>query len=198
MGDVKNWLRDYLWYIIVGAISLLILLIFPFIGSSIELGWAFPETSSGWFLYVFTKVAVTALNLIILYAFRQQAKLNVRDDPNYKQANELYNKSSNRKHKARDPATYLRKTYITRGISCAVSTVAGLIALGPAILVFDYVALISYFIVILIGVLTGLLAMKSDEVYWTTEYLMSAQEHIKEEKICQTSQDSQTPTPPLQ
>ena len=175
MNDkVKEALRNNLYYVIIGVLSLVVLIVFPFLRSDFEAGWNFPTTSAGWFLFWFEKITVTGINLTIFTAFKKQGKLNIVEHPKYKEAQELMNKVKCKQYKPLSPAQYQARSYGKKGTTLILTTVFSLIAITRMILKFDYLALISYGVTILLGIIFGIFAMKSDEVYWTSDYYFYA------------------------
>ena len=175
MNDkVKEALRNNLYYVIIGVLSLLVLIVFPFLRSDFEAGWNFPTTSAGWFLFWFEKITVTGINLTIFTAFKKQGKLNILENEMYKKAQELMNKVKTKAYKPLSPLQYQAKSYGKKGTTLILTTVFSLVAITRMILKFDYLALISYGVTILLGIIFGIFAMKSDEVYWTNDYYFYA------------------------
>lgn len=175
MNDkVKEVLRNNLYYVIIGVLSLLVLVVFPFLRSDFEAGWNFPTTSAGWFLFWFEKITVTGINLTIFTAFKKQGKLNIIENEMYKKAQELMNKVKSKAYKPLSPLQYQARSYGKKGTTLILTTVFSLIAITRMILKFDYLALISYGVTILLGIIFGIFAMKSDEVYWTNDYYFYA------------------------
>lgn len=175
MNDkVKEVLRNNLYYVIIGVLSLLVLIVFPFLRSDFEAGWCFPTTSAGWFLFWFEKITVTGINLTIFTAFKKQGKLNILENEMYKKAQELMNKVKTKAYKPLSPLQYQARSYGKKGTTLILTTVFSLIAITRMLLKFDYLALISYGVTILLGIIFGIFAMKSDEVYWTNDYYFYA------------------------
>lgn len=175
MNDkVKEVLRNNLYYVIIGVLSLLVLVVFPFLRSDFEAGWNFPTTSAGWFLFWFEKITVTGINLTIFTAFKKQGKLNILENEMYKKAQELMNKVKSKAYKPLSPLQYQARSYGKKGTTLILTTVFSLVAITRMILKFDYLALISYGVTILLGIIFGIFAMKSDEVYWTNDYYFYA------------------------
>ena len=90
-------LKKYLYYGLVGVISFIMLVFLPMLGSETEMGFKFPNTTSGWLIYILSKIVVSVMNVLIFYCFMEQAKVNVRDDPHYKEANEILQKILDKK-----------------------------------------------------------------------------------------------------
>ena len=167
---VKDKLRQNLYYIIIVILSLAVLIVMPFLRSDLSAGLLFPTTTAGWFLFWFEKGSITAINLTIFTAFKKQGLINVKDNPQYIKARELMNKVKIRKYTPSSPAKYQAKSYGKKGTTLVISTMASLVAITNMILRFDYLALISYCITILMAIIFGIFAMKNDELYWTDEY----------------------------
>ena len=166
----KEVLRQNLYYVIIAILSVGVLLVFPFLRSEADVGWGFPTTPAGWFLFWFSKIAVTCINLSIFTAFKKQAVLNVKDNETYKKAREILNAVKEKESAPKSPAQYQAMSYAKKGTTLTVSTIASLIAIGNMILRFDYNTLISYTITIVMAIVFGIFAMKSDEIYWTEDY----------------------------
>lgn len=191
MNDkVKDILRNNLYYVIIAVLSLVVLIVFPFLRSDFEAGWNFPTTSAGWFLFWFEKVTVTGINLAMFTAFKKQGKLNISEHPKYKEAQELMNRVKTKKYEPLSPAKYQLRSYGKKGTTLVITTVATLVAITRMILNFDYLALISYGVTIVMGIIFGIFAMKADEVYWTTDYYFYAlQEAETLEELIQKDQE---------
>lgn len=183
-NKLKETLRANIYYFIIGVLSLGVLIVFPFLRSEIAAGWGFPTTSAGWFLFWFEKISVTGINLAIFASFKNQGKLNIIEHPKYKEAQEMMNKVKCKAYKPLSPAKYQLKSYGKKGTTLIITTLASLVAITNMILKFDYLALISYAVTIVTAIVFGIFAMKSDELYWTTDYWFYAKqesEKLKEE-----------------
>ena len=68
---IKEQLRQFTYYIIIAAISLLTIIVFPLIGSgsSISIEQCFPTTQVGWIIYIIERVLVIVMNLTIFTSF---------------------------------------------------------------------------------------------------------------------------------
>lgn len=185
MEKAKLWM----YYIIIAAVSLIALVFFPMLGSTVGLGWALPTTTVGWIVWITIKVLVAAINVIIFHCFMCQAKINVKDNPQYIKAREILNKLDNKEVIPLSPARWTSKQYLHKGTTIALATAASTIALSQAILVFDWVAMLTYFFTIVMGLIFGILQMKSAEEYWTQEYyeyaLYIQKNQKKETQECQ-------------
>ena len=89
-----NKIKQGMYYVIIAIISFITLTFIPMIGSTLGVGWNLPTTSVGWIIWVVTKLIVATINVLIFHCFMQQAKLNVKDNENYKQAKDILFKVS--------------------------------------------------------------------------------------------------------
>lgn len=162
--------KKYLYYGLVGVISMLVLVFVPMIGSEAGIGFKFPTTASGWFIYIITKVLISVLNVLIFYCFMEQAKLNSKDNENYKKANEILLEFKQKDYKPLSPTAWTKKQWTSKGVTLFMGTAISTVGLTNAILKYDYMSLLTYLIVLIMGIIFGIMQMKSAEIYWTKEY----------------------------
>lgn len=175
--------RNNLNYIIIGVVSLIMLGFIPLIGSQVGLEWKVPTTTAGWIVWSISKLSTAIFNILILHCFIQQGKLNVRDDPMYVKANEiLHNADKGLFKKPRSPKEYFKQVYGKKGTMLFFSTCIGLVGFSQALITFELTEFISQLIVVIMGVIFGLLQMKSTEAFWTTEYYEYAKIETSKEK----------------
>lgn len=180
-----EWIHKSTYYIVIAVLSVLTLCVFPFLGSSISASIQFPTTKSGWVIWGVTKGSICLINMIIFHSFVKQGKLNIKDDPVYLQALAILNSIKPKKtdKRAPSPAKYHASVYTKRGLSLVVTSFLSLLVFGEAILRLDYVALISYFITLVIGIVFGILQMKDEEYYWTKTFLTYAKQQKQEDNL---------------
>lgn len=166
MDKVKLWM----YYIIIGIVSLIALIFFPMLGSTVGLGWSLPTTTVGWIVWVTVKVLVALINVIIFHCFMCQAKINVKDNKQYIEARKILKDLEEKNYLPMAPNKWVRRQYLGKGTTIAITTFLSTIALSQAILAFDWVSMLSYLFTIVMGVIFGILQMKSAEEYWTEEY----------------------------
>lgn len=186
-------LKQYLYYIIIGIISFIALFFLPMVGSQLDAAWTLPNTSSGWLVYISSKAIVALLNILIFHCFQLQAKLNVKDNENYKSARAILIDEQKKEMLPRAPQKWKRQQYGRKATTIFLGSALGTVALTQAILSFDYIALITYLFVIVCGLIFGILQMKYAEEYWTNEYYEYALYLQKQNKI--TNQPINKPTP---
>ena len=176
MNDVINKAKLYTYYIIIGVVSLIALVFLPMIGSTADMGFKVPDSAVGWVVWIFTRIIVAALNMLIFYCFMEQAKVNVKDDPGYKEALQvLADTVSNNKERApRSPEKWQLQQYSRKGVLVFAATLLGTVALTQAILAFDWVTMLTYLFTIIMGIIFGVVQMKSAEAYWTEEFVRYA------------------------
>lgn len=180
MDKVRQWL----YYVLIGTISFIALVFFPMLGSTIGLAWMLPTTIPGWCVWVGTKVLVSIVNVLVFHCFILQGKLNIKDDPKFKEANEILQRVKVKKYIPRSPSKFLAQQYSGKGVSLFLMTAMSLIAFSQAILTFDWVAMLTYLMTVVMGIIFGIIEMKSVEVYWTEEYYDYAK-RIEAEEIAQ-------------
>lgn len=161
----------YKYYGIIGLLSVIVVFFMPFISSKIGMELNLPNTAAGWVIYLITKALVVAINLVIFHSFMEQAKLNVRDNPKYIEANEILDRYfKDVRPIPMSPEEWTRKQYRGKGISLGITTLLSAVALTNAVLSFDAVTMITYLGTITGGVLFGVFQMGAAEDYWTGQY----------------------------
>lgn len=185
--EILEKFRQTIYYWIIFIVTCVVLIFLPMIGTEVGIGFKIPTTVAGWAIYIASKVLVGVLNVVIFFSFMQQAKINVKDDPKYKEACEILAKEKrDKQYIPRNPKVWERKQYLSKGFTTFLSTVVGLVALTNAILTYDYMSLLAYSIAIIIAIVFGLLAMTSAEEYWTVEFWDYAQMIKLEAEIAAT------------
>lgn len=168
--DIKN----KLYYYIIALGSILFLVFVPMLGSEAGLKIELPNSVAGWSIFVITKIAIAALNVMIFHCFLQQAQVNVQDNPNYIEAKRLLMMINDEKYVPRSPEYFLSHQYKTKGITIAITSIVACISLTNAIMTFDPVAFMTYLFTVIVAVIMGILTMKNNEVYWITEFYQYA------------------------
>ena len=62
-------LTQWLYYFIIGIVSMIALCFLPMIGPDIGLAWNLPDTQIGWIVGVTIKTIVAVLNVLIFHCF---------------------------------------------------------------------------------------------------------------------------------
>lgn len=176
-------IKQCLYYYLIGLISLVSLVFLPMLGSDIGLDWNVPNTAVGWIVWLMNRLIIAVINVLMFYSFMQQAKLNIKDNPKYIEARTILEQQNARTVLPRSPQKWSQRQWMTKGASLFISSALATVALTQAILTFDWVSMLTYFFVILMGLVFGVLQMKSAEEYWTEEYyqyaLMLRENNIK-------------------
>ena len=182
--------KQYLYYVIIGVFTFIVLVFMPMLGSSLDGNLKLPEGKGAWIMFVITRIFIAITNIIIFYSFMQQAKLNVRNNEYYKAANEILIKTKNSKEKKpMSPKKWETSQYLKKGTTIALGTVFALFSLSQAILSYKYTDLISYVILIFSATVFGIFQMKKAEIYWTTEYYRYAKMIEEENKPIEETQE---------
>lgn len=179
--------QKWLYYYLIGIISLVTCVFIPMLGSEVDLGFNIPNTIAGWVVYIMTKIIVAVVNIMIFYCFMEQAKTNVKDNENYKKANDILLELEEKVRLPRSPEMWTKKQYLSKGISIFIISVLSAFALTSAILSFDIVQMLTYLFTIIMGLIFGVIQMKYAEQYWTLEYYeyaiyIAKTKNIKENK----------------
>lgn len=164
-------IKQGMYYIVVGVVSFISLVFLPMIGSTIGLGWNIPDTTVGWIIWVGSKIIVSALNITIFHCFMCQAKINIKDDENYKKAREILMDVKLKEVRPRSPRKWNAEQYGMKGVTIFITSSMTVVALTQAVLSFDYISMLTYLFTIIMGLIFGVLQMKTAEEYWTREYL---------------------------
>ena len=170
-AEIKLKAKQSLYYIIIGLVSVVFTCFLPMVGSGGDIVSHFPSTAIGWLIWLIRTLSTAVLNMVIFHCFMEQALLNVKDDPKYKEAVEILNccKSTKRKD-PRSPKDWKHKTYGTKGTIVFISSAIALVGLENMFLQWNLSLFLSYIFTILMGLLFGVLQMKKAELYWTDEF----------------------------
>lgn len=169
-NEAREKAKQNMYYILIGIISFISVAFLPMVGSTVGLDWNLPDTPTGWVVWAISRLIIATINVLIFYSFMEQAKLNVAKDPHYIEASEILLKSKKTEHQPRSPQKWQALQYGKRGTKIFLSSAMSVIALGQAILSFDWVSMLSYIFTIAMGVVFGILQMKKAEAYWTDEF----------------------------
>lgn len=182
-GSFNKYWNNYLYYGLIFILSMITLFAVPMLGSEAGLQWNIPTTTAGWIVWTISNICASTLNVLMFHSFIKQAKVNVKDDPNYLEANRLLQENEIIEVETPlSPRAWHGKQYKNKGISLFVFTLLGTIGLGQAILMFDGAKFLSQIIVLLTGLVFGVLQMKTTEEYWTVQYLDYAKMKVREKQ----------------
>ena len=168
--DAKIRIKQNLYYIIIGIISFLSVAFLPMVGSTMGLDWKLPDTTAGWVVWAVSRLIIATINVLIFHSFMEQAKLNVKDDAHYIEAREILYKNKKKEHEPQSPQKWQALQYGKKGTTIFISSAMSVVALGQAILTFDWVAMLAYIFTIALGLIFGIMQMKKAEAYWTGEF----------------------------
>lgn len=166
MEKVKQWM----YYFLIGIVSLMSLCFLPMIGSDVGLGWNLPNTAVGWIVWIVVKLIVAVLNVLLFHCFMQQAKINIKDNERYQEALSILRMVNLEDYVPRGPVEWTVLQYKQKGITIFITTALSTVALTQAILNFDWMAMLTYLFTIIMGLIFGIMQMKTAEEYWTDEF----------------------------
>lgn len=179
--DINSKTRD-VWnnygnYILIGVISFASLCFLPFLGSSVGMEMLVPDTLAGWIVWIGSRLVIAMINILIFHNFILQARVNVRNDNYYLEANTIVQRQEIKKKEKppRSPNQWRNQTYGRKGVFIFITSLLSVFALTQAILTFDWVSLLTYLFTVCMGVVFGWMSMKKAEYYWTVEYWQYAQ-----------------------
>ena len=184
-STAKMKARQNIYYIIIAIISFITVAFLPMVGSTVGLQWNLPDTTVGWIVWTVTRLVISIINVLLFYSFMEQAKLNVKDNERYKEANEILLRAKKREHEPKSPAKWQAEQYGKKGTKIFLGSAMSVVAFGQAILSYDWVSMLSMLFTIVMGIIFSIMQMKKAETYWTTEYYAYAlkkQESELEEK----------------
>lgn len=180
--------KSIVYYLIIGLVSILSTAFLPMIGTEIGLSFNFPNTLAGWVVWSVSKIAVATLNMVLFTCFMKQAKINVRNDTRYLEAQKILDKVDKQKAlKPKSPKQWERGQYMSKGMTIFISSILSAISFSQAILSFDLMTFLSYTFTIIVGCVFGFMQMNKVEEYYTTEYLAYAHMRLKELEAAKTA-----------
>lgn len=168
--SVKQSLKQGMYYIIIAVISLISVVFLPMVGSTIGLGWKLPDTTAGWVVWGASRAIVATINVLLFHSFMEQAKLNIKDNEHYKEAQDILVKVKRKEHKPKSPAQWNAAQYGKKGVSIFLASAMSVVAIGQAVLSYDWSTALAYLFTLGMGIIFGIMQMKKAENYWTTEY----------------------------
>lgn len=191
MEDFK--LTKYI-YVIIIVLSLIIGgFIPPLLGTVAGLGLSFPTTVAGWIVWGILQGCNVVSNCLMFYAFNSQGKENIRKHPTYLKAVELLRINNITKQEILiSPQEWEKRSWIKKMCFMAVGTLFGGVALTQAVIAFDVLRFIVQIITLTIGLIFGLVQMKTIEDKYTDYYLEYAEQEVrikKEEELTAQTKD---------
>lgn len=178
--EVYAKFKDVAYYLIIAVVSFVAAAFLPFIGSALNGGFEWPQGPMEWAIWITTKLCVALINIILLYCFLAQGKVNIKDDKHYLEAQEILRKLDKYKNLvARSPKKYFGAIWGKKGSMIFISSVLSTIVLAEAMLQFDLTSFLSYVFTVAMGVVMGYLQMRQTEEYWTSEYLAYAKDELR-------------------
>lgn len=176
----EKW-QLYKNYFIIGLMSMVALFFVPMFGSTIGMAFILPTTGAGWFIWITTRLLQTSLSMLIFHCFVLQAKVNVKDNPQYQEALRLLRIVNKGNYiKPRSPQEYFKQVYGRKGVALGIGTCIASVGLTQAILVFDWITMLTYLLTTVFAIFWGILQMDCTEVFWIEEfYEYALQEYEK-------------------
>lgn len=181
--EIFSKVKSSSYYILIGIISIISTVFLPMVGSSVGVEWVWPTTPLDWMIWAVTRFGIALINVMLLYCFVNQGKMNVKNHPNYLKANELLRKvQKNKELLPRSEKKFIGTMWTCKGLTLCVSSLVSTLVLTEAVLNFDLMSFLVYGFTVALGVIFGILQMFKVEDYYTTEYLKYAELVTKEEQ----------------
>lgn len=181
---IREGLNDSAYFIIIGLISLLGIIIPPLVNGCLnsDVSLNFPKNLEGWILWGLLNGGTALGNISLLVLFKAQAKKNARNHPNFIKANEILNRLAGKKEVfiPRSPAKMNAQDYTKKITTILLSTVASSVVLTSIVINFDWLTLLSCILSVLISLCVSWIAMINNEEYWVNEYILYAEMKAKE------------------
>ena len=193
-SSVKQSLKQGMYYIIIAVISFISVVFLPMIGTTLGLGWKLPDTTAGWVVWGVSRAIVATINVLLFHSFMEQAKLNIKDNEHYKEARDILMKVNKKEHKPKSPAQWNAAQYGKKGTSIFLSSAMSVVAIGQAVLSYEWATALAFLFTIGMGIIFGIMQMKKAETYWTTEYYEYAlmrKRMEEEQQIAEQSEQTQ-------
>lgn len=168
--SIRQTLKQGMYYIIIAVISLISVVFLPMLGTTLGLGWKLPDTTAGWVVWGVSRAIVATINVLLFHSFMEQAKLNIKDNEHYKEAREILMKVNKKERKPKSPAQWNAAQYGKKGTSIFLSSAMSVVAIGQAVLSYEWATALAFLFTIGMGIIFGIMQMKKAETYWTTEY----------------------------
>ena len=170
-GDsIRQTLKQGMYYIIIAVISLISVVFLPMVGTTLGLGWKLPDTTAGWVVWGVSRAIVATINVLLFHSFMEQAKLNIKDNEHYKEAQDILVKVKKKEHKPKSPAQWNAAQYGKKGTTIFLSSAMSVVAIGQAVLSYEWATALAYLFTLGMGIIFGIMQMKKAETYWTIEY----------------------------
>ena len=192
--SIRQTLKQGMYYIIIAVISLISVVFLPMVGTTLGLGWKLPDTTAGWVVWGVSRAIVATINVLLFHSFMEQAKLNIKDNEHYKEAREILVKVKKKEHKPKSPAQWNAAQYGKKGTSLFLSSAMSVVAIGQAVLSYEWATALAYLFTLGMGIIFGIMQMKKAETYWTTEYYEYAlmrKRMEEEQQIAEQSEQTQ-------
>ena len=177
-AKIRKAIHDYSIHMIIVIVTSIVVFVPPLFAGCLQgdVSLFFPKNEAGWVLWILTNSASALGNLSLLVLFKMQAKRNVREDDNFKKANEILRNLWKEKEIfiPRSPKKMNAQEYIVKGVWITVMTLSSFLVISSVIISFDVVTLISTVLSATAALCLSWVTMLRNEEYWTDEFLLWA------------------------
>lgn len=194
MRQAQNLIKEYRNYFIIAILATLVVFFLPMLGTSATLQFILPNTVAGWIVYISTKLCIVVINLLIYDQFMKRAKINVKDDPMFIEAERILADYFNEEEDILPASYYISKMYRSKMTSTAIFTILGVFGFTNAILTFDWVSMLSYTFTIIMALTFGWISMGEAEIIWIERHYKYAK-RVEKERTAMAVASPQLPEP---
>lgn len=167
---LRTYFAKYLYAGLIAILVSVALIAMPMFDPNGKIGLKFPDSAFGWVAYVTIRVIVGIIVYCIFVLFDLQGKANILDNPQYLTAYRRLYETRDKNYIPLSPKAYKGRTYGIKALTLSVSTIGLAFVVMECVLQYNYTLLLTYFLSMITGIISGLVQMKKAEVYWTEEF----------------------------
>lgn len=180
MHDAQLLIKEYRNYIIIVILASIAVFFLPMLGTTVGLQFIVPDTIAGWIIYISTKLCIVVINLLIYDQFMKRAKINVKDNPKFIEAERILSEKIETDEDILPATYYISRMYRSKMSTTAIFTILGVFGFTSAVLTFDWVSMLSYTFTIIMALTFGWISMCEAEIIWCEQHYKYAKKIEKE------------------
>lgn len=166
----RIYFKQYMYYGIISMLVIVALVFLPMLDTSGKLGMGTPESPLGWVAYIVIRCLVGVITFLIFISFDEQGKVNILEDPRYKNAYMKLYSIRDINYIPLSPTGYKVKTRGLKGITLSVSMIGTAFIVVETALTYNYSVLLAYGLTIFMSIISGIFQMTKASDYWTEEF----------------------------
>lgn len=186
--ELKLKAKQYIYMVLVGIISLVVLFILPLFNVGNEsISFQFPQTRDAWIMYIALRCVISFINVFIYICFVRQGRSNSLKNEDFIKANALLGKYIDTSIKPRSPTKFTGTQYGVKSTMILLASVVALVALPP-IVAYDWKMASTYILTLVLSITFGIYQMKITEAYWCEEFPRWVEFTIEQRKAAEKAQ----------